>query len=132
MPLTSLAEQIGSTPVYAYDRNLISERVAQLRTVLPADVHLHYAIKANPMPAVVQYLAELVDGFDVASAGELNVVLDTPMPPDKISFAGPGKTEKALRQAAVAGIVVNLESEREMEILAQVGAASVLRPKVAV
>src|SRR5665647_3895398 len=84
------------------------------------------------MPAVVQHLAELVDGFDVAAAGELKTVLDTTMSPDKISFAGPGKTEKALRQAAAAGIVVNLESEREMEILAQVGAALDLRPKVAV
>lgn len=132
MPLTRLAEQIGSTPFYAYDRRLISERVALLRSTLPTDIHLHYAIKANPMPAVVQHLAGLVDGFDVASAGEMKVVLDTPMSPDKISFAGPGKTGKALRQAAAAGIVVNLESEREMEILAQVGASLGLRPKAAV
>jgi diaminopimelate decarboxylase len=132
IPLTRLAEQIGSTPFYAYDRKLISERVAQLRAVLPADVHLHYAIKANPMPDVVQHLAVLVDGFDVASVGEMKTVLDTNMPPDKISFAGPGKTENALRQAAAAGIVVNLESVREMEILAQAGASLGLRPKVAV
>ena len=132
MSLTRLAEQIGSTPFYAYDRRLITERVAQLRAVLPTDIHLHYAIKANPMPAVVQHLVGLVDGFDVASVGELQVVLDTPMSPGKISFAGPGKTEKALRQAAAAGIVVNLESEREMEILAQVGASLGLRPKAAV
>ncbi|MGA8148482.1 MAG: pyridoxal-dependent decarboxylase, exosortase A system-associated [Gallionellaceae bacterium] len=132
MPLTQLAEQIGSTPFYAYDRGLISERVAKLRAVLPPEVHLHYAIKANPMPAVVQHLAGLVDGFDVASVGELKVVMDTPMPSEKISFAGPGKTEKALRQAAEAGIVVNLESEREMEVLAQVGASLGLRPKAAV
>lgn len=132
MSLTRLAERVGSTPFYAYDRHLISERVAQLRAALPADIHLHYAIKANPMPAVVQHLAGLVDGFDVASAGEMKTVLDTTMPPDKISFAGPGKTEKALRQAAAAGIVVNLESEREMEILAQVGTSLGLRPKAAV
>ncbi|MGC2456584.1 MAG: pyridoxal-dependent decarboxylase, exosortase A system-associated [Gallionellaceae bacterium] len=132
MPLTRLAEQIGSTPFYAYDRRLISERVAKLRAALPAEIHLHYAIKANPMPAVLQHLAGLVDGFDVASAGELKMALETAMPPDKISFAGPGKTEKALRQAAEAGIVVNLESEREMEILAQVGASLGLRPKAAV
>jgi len=132
MPLTRLAERAGSTPFYAYDRQLIAERVALLRAALPADIHLHYAIKANPMPAVVQHLAGLVDGFDVASTGEMKTVLDTAMPPDKISFAGPGKTEKALRQAAAAGIVVNLESEREMEILAQVGASLGLRPKVAV
>jgi diaminopimelate decarboxylase len=132
MPLTRLAERVGSTPFYAYDRNLITQRVAQLRAALPAEIHLHYAIKANPMPAVVQHLAGLVDGFDVASVGEMKVVLDTPMAPDKISFAGPGKTEKALRQAAAAGIVVNLESEREMEILAQVGASLGLQPKAAI
>ncbi|BCB26574.1 pyridoxal-dependent decarboxylase, exosortase A system-associated [Sulfurimicrobium lacus] len=132
MPLTRLAERAGSTPFYAYDRRLITERVAQLRAALPPDIHLHYAIKANPMPAVVQHLAGLVDGFDVASVGELKTVLDTSMPPDNISFAGPGKTETALRQAAAAGIVVNLESEREMEILAQVGASLGLRPKAAV
>lgn len=132
MPLTRLAEQIGSTPFYAYDRRLISERVAKLRAALPAEIHLHYAIKANPMPAVLQHLAGLVDGFDVASAGELKMALETAMPPDKISFAGPGKTEKALRLAAEAGIVVNLESEREMEILARIGASLGLRPKAAV
>ena len=132
IPLTRLAEQIGSTPFYAYDRKLISERVARLRAELPVDIHLHYAIKANPMPSVVQHLGTLVDGYDVASMGELRTVLDTAMPPDKISFAGPGKTEKALREAAQAGIVVNLESEREMEILARVGTTLGVRPKVAV
>ena len=132
MPLTRLAERVGSTPFYAYDRRLITERVAQLRAALPKEIHLHYAMKANPMPAVVQHFASLVDGFDVASAGELKVVLDTPMAPEKISFAGPGKTESELRRAAAAGIVVNLESEREMEILARVGAEMGLRPKAAV
>ncbi len=132
MPLTRLAERVGSTPFYAYDRQLITERVAQLRAALPQEIHLHYAIKANPMPAVVQYLAGLVDGFDVASGGELKVVLDTTMAPDKISFAGPGKSEAELRQAAAAGIVVNLESEREMETLARVGSEIGVRPKAAV
>ncbi|MES1981105.1 MAG: pyridoxal-dependent decarboxylase, exosortase A system-associated [Pseudomonadota bacterium] len=132
IPLTRLAERIGSTPFYAYDRGLIAQRVAQLRALLPTDIHLHYAIKANPMPAVVQHLAGLVDGFDVASVGEMQTVLDTAMPADKISFAGPGKTGLALRQAAAAGIVINLESEREMELLAQVGLDLGLRPKAAV
>ena len=132
IPLTRLAARVGSTPFYAYDRQLIAERVAQLRAALPPEIHLHYAMKANPMPAVVQHFAGLVDGFDVASAGELKVVLDTPMPPDKISFAGPGKTESELRQAAAAGIVVNLESEREMETLARIGTELGVRPKAAV
>lgn len=132
MPITRLAERVGSTPFYAYDRRLITERVAQLRAALPADVHLHYAIKANPMPAVVQHLVGLVDGFDVASGGELKVVLDTTMPPDKISFAGPGKGERELRQAIAAGIVINLESGRELDRIAAIAAETGCRPKVAV
>jgi diaminopimelate decarboxylase len=132
MPLTRLAEQIAHTPFYAYDSHAITERVASLRAALPADIHLHYAIKANPMPAVVQHLAGLVDGFDVASAGELGLALHTPMPPERISFAGPGKSDHELRKAAMAGIVVNLESEHEMERLAQVAASLRLRPKVTI
>ncbi len=132
MSLDRLADKVGSTPFYAYDRHLISERVAQLRAVLPVDIHLHYAIKANPMPALVQHLAELVDGFDLASIGEMSVALETTMSHEKISIAGPGKTVHTLRQAAEAGIVVNLESEREMELLAQAGIALGVRPKVTV
>lgn len=132
MSLQRLAARVGQTPFYAYDRALLNRRVAELRAALPADIHLHYAVKANPMPALVQHMAGLVDGFDVASGGELKTVLDTPMPPAQVSFAGPGKSERELRQAAAAGIVVNLESWREMELLAQVGAALGLRPKAAV
>lgn len=132
MPLTRLAEQIGRTPFYAYDSHAITERVASLRAALPADIHLHYAIKANPMPAVVQHLAGLVDGFDVASAGELRLALNTPTPPERISFAGPGKSDHELREAAMAGIVVSLESEHEMERLAQVATSLGLRPKVTI
>jgi len=130
--LTRLAERVGRTPFYAYDRELITRRVQKLRAVLPPEIHLHYAVKANPMPALVQHMAGLVDGFDVASSGELKTVLDTPMPAACVSFAGPGKTEAELRQAAAAGVVVNLESEREMEILARLGNALGLRPKAAV
>src|SRR3990167_1631409 len=75
IPLTELAQRIGRTPFYAYDRTLITQRVELLRKHLPAGVHLHYAIKANPMPDVVRHLAGLVDGLDVASAGELRIAL---------------------------------------------------------
>ncbi|MCK7578211.1 MAG: pyridoxal-dependent decarboxylase, exosortase A system-associated [Chromatiales bacterium] len=132
LPITRLAERVGRTPFYAYDRALISARIAQLRQALPDGIHLHYAIKANPMPAVVQHLAGLVDGFDVASGGELKTALDTPMPPHQISFAGPAKTPGELRQAIAAGIVINLESERELRAAVQAGEALGIRPRVAV
>ena len=65
--LTRLVARVGSTPFYAYDRHLLKARVRELRAVLPPAISLHYAIKANPMPAVVGWMAGLVDGLDVAS-----------------------------------------------------------------
>ncbi|SHH41725.1 pyridoxal-dependent decarboxylase, exosortase A system-associated [Massilia sp. CF038] len=133
MPLTRLAQRVGSTPFYAYDRALLSKRVAHLRAHLPPQVALHFSIKANPMPALVQHMATLVDGLDVASGGEMKVALDTGMAPGRISFAGPCKSDAELSQALAAGVCVNIESEREIRVLAAlsqqsgVGAAAVLR-----
>ncbi len=132
MRLTRLAQRVGKTPFYAYDRQKITERIRFLRQHLPAEVHLHFAMKANPMPAVVQHLASLVDGIDVASAGEMNTALDTLMPPEKISFAGPGKSEFELSCAIAAGIVLNIESEQEMEHIARLGEHLGICPNVAV
>ncbi|KUL40018.1 pyridoxal-dependent decarboxylase, exosortase A system-associated [Actinoplanes awajinensis] len=132
VPVGRLAERIGSTPFFAYDRALITERVALLRATLPAALQLKYAIKANPMPAVVQQLSGLVDALDVASALEMRVALDTPMPASKVSFAGPGKTDAELRQAVAAGVTVELESANEAARLARAGESLGIRPRVAV
>jgi diaminopimelate decarboxylase len=128
MALTRLAQRVGSTPFYAYDRALLSARVAQVRAHLPPAVALHYSMKANPMPALVQHMAGLVDGIDVASGGELRVALDTGMAPSQISFAGPGKSEAELAQAVAAGACVHAESEREILALARVGEALGVAP----
>ncbi|MDB5936852.1 MAG: pyridoxal-dependent decarboxylase, exosortase system-associated [Massilia sp.] len=132
MPLTRLAERVGSTPFYAYDRAKLTERVALLRQHLPPEIHLHYAMKANPMPAVVQHMATLVDGIDIASGGEQRVALDTTMDPGLISFAGPGKSDSDLSCAIAAGVVLNMESSAEMERIALAGQRLGIVPKVAV
>ena len=131
-PISRIAARVGHTPFYAYDRSLLDARVAQLRAALPAAVKLHYAMKANPMPALVCHMARLVDGIDVASAGELLVALDAGADPQEISFAGPGKTEAELHQAVAAGILVNVESFREVPILAAAQQALGLPARVAV
>jgi diaminopimelate decarboxylase len=131
-PLPAVVREVGGTPFYVYDRRLMTERVATLRQMLPPDIRLHYAIKANPMPAVVQHLAERVDGLDVASAGELEIALATGIPRNHISFAGPGKSEAELRRAVKAGIVINMESETEMRRLVAIGSAAGKRPQVAI
>jgi len=130
--LSILAAQVGQTPFYAYDRSLLKARVAELRGVLPPAVKLHYAMKANPMPAVVGLMVGLVDGIDVASAGELKVALDAGANPQEVSFAGPGKRDAELRQAVAAGVLVNLESFREVGALATISQALGLPARVAV
>jgi diaminopimelate decarboxylase len=132
MPLTRLAERVGRTPFYAYDRALIDRRVAEVRRHVPAPVKLHYAMKANPMPALVCHVARLVDGLDVASAGELGVALDSGIAPEDVSFAGPGKSEAELGQAVAGGVLLNVESAREIEILARISRKTGLAARVAV
>ena len=132
LPLAQLAARAGSTPFYAYDRGLLSQRVAELRAALPAAVKLHYAMKANPLPALVAHMAGLVDGIDVASGGELTVALVAGADPHEISFAGPGKRETELRQAVEAGILVNVESFREIDLLEGIARELGLPARVAV
>jgi diaminopimelate decarboxylase len=132
LPISRLAERVGQTPFYAYDRELLRSRVAELRSTLPDSVKLHFAMKANPMPAVVGYMAGLVDGIDVASAGELKIALDAGADPHEISFAGPGKRDSELRQAVAAGVLVNIESFREIDLLAGISLELGLPARVAV
>ncbi len=132
VPLERLVERVGGTPFFAYDRALLTARVEFLRSTLPAAIDVSYAVKANPMAAVVQHLSRLVDGLDVASAGEMRTALDTPMAADRVSFAGPGKTPLELRQAVAAGVTIAIESEVEANRVTRIGEQLGVRPRVAV
>lgn len=127
-----LAVMAGQTPFFAYSRAAIARRIRKLRDALPENVELHYAIKANPFPAVVQYVASMVDGLDVASANEMRVALDAGASPSSVSIAGPGKSAEELREAAAAGILINVESERELVILSQLERRGGSLPRVAI
>ncbi|NPC97934.1 pyridoxal-dependent decarboxylase, exosortase A system-associated [Nocardioides sp. zg-DK7169] len=132
VPLRRLTARVGSTPYFAYDRDAITARVQRLRAALGPEVELGYAVKANPMPAVVAHLAGLVDWLDVASAGEMHVALDASGAPARTSFAGPGKTDAELEQAVAAGVLVELESAGEANRVVGVGERLGVRPRVAV
>jgi diaminopimelate decarboxylase len=105
-----LADQAGSTPLFVYDFGLIKNRIEHFRVTMPGGLNLHYAMKANPLPELLAAIAPLVDGIDVASAGEMALAL-----PDAkhISFAGPGKRDAELEAGIKAQVVINLESEGE-------------------
>jgi diaminopimelate decarboxylase len=123
VPIPELALRANGRPFYVYDRSVMTRKVAELRATLPSSVHLHYAMKANPLPAVVSHMHTLVDGFDVASVAEMEVALEAGVAPEAISFAGPGKSEVELRRAAQAGITLNVESLREIDFLAALSGA---------
>src|SRR6185369_16393932 len=83
----TLVAQSGGTPLFVYDSERIALQIRRFRAAFP-DVALHYAVKANSYALLLETISSLVDGFDVASAGELGRVAHLGLP---ISFAGPGK-----------------------------------------
>ncbi len=106
-----LVAEAGSSPLFVYDVGLMRKRVADLRAAMPPEVGLHFAIKANPMPVIVEEMAKITDGLDVASVGEMHVALAAGG--THVSFAGPGKQDHELEAAIEAGVTLNLESEGE-------------------
>ena len=101
--LERLADRVGSTPFFAYDRARLSDRIELLRSTLPEEIELGYAVKANPMPAVVQHLSGLVDRLDVASGVRDPGCTRHPDAPGQVSFAGPGKASRGARAGGAAG-----------------------------
>ena len=110
---SDLVGQAGQTPLFVYSRDLVSRRIAALRAAMPARLAVHYAVKANPFGPLLEHMAGLVDGFDIASGGELNIVRAAGIDPVRVSFAGPGKRDAELEAAIAAGVTLNLESEGE-------------------
>lgn len=132
MPLGRLAARVGSTPFFAYDRALLDARIDALRAALPERLELSFAMKANPMPAVVHHLAARVDRIDVASALEMQTALDSTIRAERVSFAGPGKVAAEIRQAVAAGIIVEVESTTEIRRVIAAGDDLGVSPTIAV
>lgn len=130
--VSALVAEAGRTPVFVYSRALLDERVAALRAALPARVGVNYAVKANPHPDVIAHMAGQVDGFDIASAGELALCEAAGIDPRRISFAGPGKRDDELEAAIRAGVTLNCESEGEGARALAIGARLGTAPRIAV
>ncbi len=130
-PVTELVAAAGGTPVYLYDRAMLDARLTELRGALPAGVALHYAVKANPMPELLAFLASRVDGFDIASAGELQRLTGAGVDPERVSFAGPGKREAELALAVEQGVTIHVESPGELERIAALAGRGERQPRVA-
>lgn len=129
---SSLVAEAGDTPLFVYSTDALSRRIAELREAMPKQLALHYAMKANPLAPLLTWMAGRVDGFDVASGGELELALRAGVSPDKISFAGPGKRDRELEFAISKGITLNCESEGEAVRAFAIGDRLGVTPKLAV
>ena len=128
-----LARQVG-TPCYVYSRAAIETHYRQLvEAFAPADPLICYSVKANGNLAVLEILRDLGSGFDIVSGGELFRALRVGADPQKIVFAGVGKTEAEIRQALEADILMfNVESEPELAAIDRVASALGVEARVAI
>jgi diaminopimelate decarboxylase len=129
---SELVAEAGRTPLFVYSRAHLDARVAQLRAALPKRVGVNYAVKANPHLAVIGHMAPLVDGFDIASSGELALCIAVGIDPARISFAGPGKRDDELEAAIAAGVTLNCESEGEGRRALAIGQRLGKSPRIAI
>jgi len=122
--LPAIADAIG-TPCYVYSAAAIAGQYRRLSAGLAGLDHLIcYALKANSNQAVLKLLADLGCGFDAVSGGEIARALAAGAPGERIVFSGVGKTGGEMRDALLCGVRhFNVESEPELELLAQVASS---------
>ncbi|MCS6770685.1 MAG: diaminopimelate decarboxylase [Kiritimatiellae bacterium] len=116
IPVAALARDYG-TPLFIYSRSAIRENFRALRRALaPLNPLICYAVKTNSNLAVIATLAQEGAGADIVSAGELFRARRAGIPPEKISFAGVGKTADEIDAALREGILLfTVESEPELD-----------------
>ena len=129
--VSQLAESYG-TPLFIYDRAVLDQKYDALRAALPERFNIYYSIKANPSPAVVKHFLKRGCGLEVASAGEYQRALDVGCAPERILFAGPGKTEAELEFVLSQRIgEIHLESLVEAKRVATICRRRGMRTQVA-
>jgi diaminopimelate decarboxylase len=131
-PVTELVEQAGATPLFVYSQAMVADRIALLRSVMPKRISLHYAVKANPYIPLLEMMSGLVDGFDIASGGELAMARQAGIDPERVSFAGPGKRDSELAEAIRLGVTLNLESEGEAVRALRFAESEGITPRLAI
>lgn len=123
------------TPFYCYDMRLLKQTIDAIENAMPEENNpfvVHYAIKANFNPSILQYIAQRGLGADCVSGGEIKLALEAGIPANKIVYAGVGKTDKEILFAIEAGIgCFNIESSAELEVVNQLAAGCNSMVKVA-
>lgn len=124
VPLSAIAADVG-TPAYVYSAATVRGHVAGLRKAFEGlDPLICYAVKANSNLALLKRLKDLGCGFDIVSVGELRRLQAIDADPKQVVFTGVGKTREEMRAALDWGVLLfNIESEAELDVLADVASA---------
>jgi diaminopimelate decarboxylase len=118
--VSELAGRFG-TPLFVYDRAVLDAQWSLLRSTYPPEFSICYSVKANPNPAILRHFLDKGAGLEIASAGEFHQARAAGCPPDRLLFAGPGKTEAELELVLGQGIgEIHAESVTEIERLARI------------
>ncbi len=113
------------TPLYYYDLSLLRETLQAVKNASKSrsDFNVHYAVKANTCPTILREVAAFGFGVDTVSMGEIEAAVDAGFAPEKIVFAGVGKTDKEIEYALNIGIgCFNVESIPELEVISAIAA----------
>lgn len=128
---SELASRYG-TPLFVYDSSVIDRKWDLLRNTFPAEFSIYYSVKANPTQTVLQRFLQKGAGLEIASAGEFRQAQIAGCSPEKIIFAGPGKTQTELELILSQGIgEIHAESLLEAERIAAIARHLGVRARVA-
>ncbi|MFQ5652403.1 MAG: diaminopimelate decarboxylase [bacterium] len=125
LPVNEIARDVG-TPFYLYTRNGLLDNFAALSARLGnLDALVCYALKANSNETLISLLAQRGAGADVVSGGELYLALKSGFPPERIVYAGVGKTDEEIRYALEEKIwSFNVECLEELHAINEIAGQS--------
>lgn len=120
VPVTTLAAQHG-TPLFVYDAGILEAAWSRLRRAVPSPFEICYSAKANPSLAILRFFVARAWGLEIASAGEYRLARAAGCRPERILFAGPGKTAAELEHVIVQGIgEIHAESPLEIRRIGEI------------
>jgi diaminopimelate decarboxylase len=122
------------TPFYYYDLSLLDQTLEEVKKHgLSKGYHVHFAIKANFNPRILERIREAGLGIDCVSGKEIERAIETGFPSEKIAFAGVGKTDQEIMTGLKHDIFsFNCESLQELEILNSIAEKTGTTARVAV
>jgi len=121
------------TPLFAYDEAIMRRKWDVLRSTFPPRFEIYYSVKANPNLNILAFFLAQGAGLEIASAGELYQAREAGCAPDRLLFAGPGKTPAELHLALTQGVgEIHAESMLELERIAQIAATLDRKAPVAI